>query len=380
MGFASLLAVLACGSPPSGATEPASLVSARAPQGVASAADDDSRLLGRVRLNRLEAVRSALHAALVPWGLEDHGNDCVLLFAETDEWLVSCGDDVDGFVPNGEHLGSDVVLWLGDSFVLSTQRVPYEQVMLSLVGTFTVRTNEVSGAKTPVLVVQDYDALRQNHPAFASSPVDEWAGIFLHEAFHAHQLFHPSVANVMSDFVPGPVVAKEQLGAFYEDDAAFREAVGLEYALLKDASRAELSPGDAREVLAEWVEIYDRRMSASAPALDERFPGGRAVEMDAFYTFLEGSARYVEARFVTDPPTALVAALSEDPDFEGFAASRGRHPSDVAGLGGIGSKYVYAIGMYLCLVLDQLQIEWKTRLLDHPGLLVGLVRELAVAP
>jgi hypothetical protein len=99
--------------------------------------------------------------------------------------------------------------------------------------------------------------------------------------------------------------------------------------------------------------------------------------MDAFYTFLEGTARYVGARFLVTPPSAIATRLDGEPTFGRFAATAGKPVTELPGLGRGGSKYVYAMGMYLSFLLDRAAPTWKARVMEDEGLLVGVVARVA---
>lgn len=333
--------------------------------------------LGEIRLARVAAARAAVDSALADWHLTDHGSSCTLLFSEREEWLVGCGDAMDGFAPTGETLFAHPVLHLPQSLVLAGQLMPFESIKLSIVGTVGTWHRD-SGDGLPVLLLQDWETLHAHHPGFQQAPISEWFGIYVHEAFHAHQMWHPSVRRALTDLAnqtPSPV-SKDDLAAFYREHTDYEEAIKDEYDLLKAASLEPLSATQAQEILRQWIALYDERVREFAPQLEAAFPGRHPTEMDAFYTFLEGSARYVEVRFLISPPTETFSGLSSLDGSDVFAATRGKHPSDVAGLGGIGPKYVYSIGMYVCLLLDVASPEWQRALLEHPGLLIGFVRGL----
>src|SRR6185369_2522939 len=106
------------------------------------------------------------------------------------------------------------------------------------------------------------------------------------------------------------------LAAFYLANADFRAAVTAEYQLLRDAS---LKGGDrvaARAALAAWLDAFRGRQGRFGPALEAVLPGREALVVERFLLFHEGSARYVEAKFLSDPPAAALA-IRDEPDFRG---------------------------------------------------------------
>ncbi|MFO0642599.1 MAG: hypothetical protein U0183_25435 [Polyangiaceae bacterium] len=307
-------------------------------------------------------VHEALAPSIASWNLVGVGTDCALVFDEREEWLVGCAFDrlPEGFVPTGETFLGRPVLWTGASLRLGGKVTPYEAVKLSLVGTVVTQTHE-GGEETPVLVLQDWRALSENHPAFRGSPEEEWTGIAVHEAFHAHQMWHPAVRAKMKRLAAAsPAVATaEDLGKAYASQEAFRGALDAELAALRDATAETPSAAAATKALAAWVKARNARTKAHDAAMEALLPGKAWHEGESFSLFLEGVARYVEASFV-------LTSHGRDT----------RAASSLSGLSGAKPRYVYALGMYLCFLLDRADPTWKSRVLEHPLLLVGVVEEL----
>ena len=285
--------------------------------------------LGPARTARVHAAYANVKIAVQEWRFENYGSDCLLLFAENEEWLWGCPtlDGADGFVSTGEKPDGKDVLWNPKSLMTSGKYMPYEQVKLALVGTVGSSQSD-KGSKTPVLVVQEWDALHKNHPGFQQSNIEEWLGVFVHEAFHARQMWHPKVQSIIERWTTAkPPVSPDDLAGFYKNNEAFRAAITQEFELLKAATdKPKISAADAKKVLTQWLKLYKSREKTFAPTLEATFPGKDAWFMDGFETFLEGSARYVEARFLIAPDTAAVEGLKNEPTFKAFAGSRGKKP------------------------------------------------------
>jgi hypothetical protein len=364
---AALVVVLASGC--AGAALPAEVPAQHAPPTSAATTSP----LGATRLARLVAGRNALAPMLAEWGLAESGSSCVLLFTDHEEWLVGCGRDVEGFVATGEEAQGEPVLHMGQSLAVSGQVLPFEQIKLAIVG--TVGTwSRADGEPAPVLLLQDWDTLHSHHPGFTNSDVSEWLGVLVHEGFHAHQMWHPNVRRVFLELTEQQptVVGPEDLANFYRANEEFRLALAREHTLLRSATETHHTQAEARQTLRAWLALYNARREHFRADLEGAVHSTRALDIDAFYTFVEGAARYVEARSLTTPP----GALANDP---AFAATRGRAISQLPGLGGIGPKYVYSIGMYLCLVLDDAAPGWQARVLANPGLLIGYINEVVGA-
>lgn len=339
------------------------------------------RPLGSRRLTRIDVAQANLGRALAEWDLTAQGQDCVLVFNETEEWLTGCPGvaGTSGFAATDERWRGEPILWNGKSLMTSDTFMPYEQIKLGLVGSVANYTSEIG--QRPVLLLQEWDALHKNHPAFQQSNIEEWLGVFVHEAFHAHQLYHPRVRAVVSAMTSQKTLASaEELADFYKQNPAFQASVKKEYELLREAlDDSKLDATKARQTLAKWLALYRQRQTTFEPLLEQQLPGKQAWLMDGFETFLEGSARYVEARFLIAPTEDSFTRLSDEPTFKNFAASKGKRPSELQGLGNIGPKYFYALGMYLCFLLDVAEPTWKSTLFSSDGLLIDQVHSLSSA-
>ncbi len=337
--------------------------------------------LGPVRTRRLQIAQAALAPALVSWKLTSLGTDCTLLFSERDEWLAGCqmpGQPA-GFTATGETYLAQPVLWNPSPLTLGATTTPYAQAGLSTVGTVATQKRESDGVQTPVLVLQDWDALHAHHPGFQSSGIEEWLGITVHEAFHAHQMWQPRVRALIDGWKDkGPATANE-LMAFGKANPDFRAAVDQEIDALRLATDAAPDARAARAALGRWLTQRQARKAAFEAKMEAALPGKRAWEMDGFYTFLEGTARYVEASFLMAPSPETRQALAEEPTFAGFTTTAGKKPTQLPGLSGGGSKYFYAVGMYLCFLLDRADPGWKGHLFDTDGLLLDEVERVARA-
>ncbi|NOU30510.1 MAG: hypothetical protein HOO96_21625 [Polyangiaceae bacterium] len=298
------------------------------------------------------------------------------MFNEQEEWLVGCPgmEGTSGFAATGQVHDGIPVLWNPKSLMASDKYLPYEQIKLGLVGTVGTHAG-ASGEKLPVLIVQEWDALHKNHPGFQNSYMEEWLGLFVHEAFHARQMWHPQVKTITERWsAEKPPVTADELASFYKREESFRTSIAREVEVLRAATEdPSLNASKARTALAQWLKLYQQREAAFSSAMETAFPGKSAWFMDGFETFLEGSARYVEARFLISPPERSLELLEGEPTFHQFEQTKGKRPSQLPGLGNVGARYFYAVGMYLCFVLDVAEPAWKSKVFDSDRLLIGEV-------
>jgi hypothetical protein len=324
------------------------------------------------RLGRVTAARASLAQVLGGWPGRHEQPDCLIVVAERGQWLLGCEAlfERDGYRPTGERLGDQLVRWSPRSFVFNGGFRPYAGLETWMVG-WTVGIAE-GGAERSVLVMHDWEDLHRNNPPFRDQPLELWFASFLHESFHAYQAEQPGMARALTRRdrkLAGPF----DLAAFYLANTDFRAAVTAEYQLLRDASlKVGGDRAAARAALAVWLGQFRGRQGRFGPALEAVLPGQQALVVERFLLFHEGSARYVEAKFLSEPPPAALA-IHDEPDFRGFEATRGLPPAHIAGIGTLGKSYFYPLGMYLCLLLDVADPDWKARLFSDDDFLIAAV-------
>jgi hypothetical protein len=333
------------------------------------------------RLGRVGVARASLAHALDGWPGGRQEPDCLLIFGERGQWLLGCETlfERDGYVPTGERLADQLVRWSPRSVVFNGTLRAYPDVKASFVG-LTVRfSDRRGGADRSLLVMHDWEDLHRHNPPFRGEALELWFASFVHESFHAYQAGQLPMATV--PIRDRKLARPSDLAAFYLANDDFRAAVAAEHQQLR---RSSLNVGHdataARAALSAWLDQFRGRQGRFAPALEAALPGQQALTVERFLLFHEGSARYVEAKFLSNPAPAALA-VRDEPDFRGFTATRGQHPAQIRGIGGLGKNYFYSIGMYLCLLLDVADPNWKARLFTDDDFLIAAVeRAVALRP
>lgn len=180
----------------------------------------------------------------------------------------------------------------------------------------------------------------------------------------------PSFASTWQDMLNGTLDPAVLERLFKEDDA-YRKLVEAEYQVLVAAAArdAALTVDDARRALATWRTANDARRAH----LEEK--GGAAlIRADAAFTYIEGTGRYTEVKFLSEPRLHPARPLTGDPQFRGFASFPQAQGYEGLVQRKLGARYYYAIGMHLALVLDRAQPDWKASVADTPEWIVGLAR------
>lgn len=330
------------------------------------------------RLGRVAVARASLAHALKSWPGGPGEPDCLIVLGERGQWLLGCEAlfERDGYVPTGERLADQLVRWSPRSFIFNGRARAYADLKGSFIGLMMRFSENRTATERSILVMHDWEDLHRHNPPFRDQPLEYWYASFVHESFHAYQAGQPGMATAPSR--DRQLATPSDLAAFYLDDAEFRAAVTAEHRHLRDSSlKVGGDAAAARGALSAWLDQFRRRQGRFGPALEAALPGQQALAVERFLMFREGSARYAEAKFLSDPAPAALA-IRDEPDFRGFTATRGRHPAHIPGLGGLGKHYYYALGMYLCLLLDVAQPDWKAHLFTDDEFLLAAV-ERAVA-
>jgi hypothetical protein len=312
-----------------------------------------------------------------PWMRADE--TCVLLIAPTAQWVANCPSCPEKFAAAGAPLfGKPVCAHAGDTLSLAGQTLPTASFVRSIPATANVSLpsdDETElGSDHPWLIASSLDALIGSHPAFdANTTSEEWLSIFLHEFFHTRQMLVPSFRPTLAEMKTGKLDPGALEKAFKED-AEYRSLVEQEYqGLSAAASDASLSREAARTALSQWSTAYERRRTQL-----QRKGGDALVHADVAFTYVEGTARYVEARFSSVPQLHAAASyLESDPHFHQFQTFPPKPGYEGLPQRKLGPRYYYAIGLHLSLLLDRADPSWKERVSEQPEWIVGLARDVA---
>lgn len=389
-GLASLLWLVsaACqpsSPPPTGATPPVPPMPAGAAPRVAQSlapaapAPDFALALPSVERARLEYALDSAKLIGQDWPWLRADETCVLLIAPHVQWIVNCPTAPEAFARVGEPLlGRPVYASASDTIESGGKSIPSAAFIAAVPATADVPlpgdSTKGLARETPWIIASSLDGLIGAHPAFGSdTSTEEWLSIFLHEFFHTRQFLLPSFRPTLVEMKSGKLDAGA-LERLFKDDAGYRALVEREYAALAAAAAREaaLTPDAAREVLQSWGSMYTERRAQLQELGGESF-----VRADLVLTYVEGTARYVEAVFLSDRRFHSSLPLQADPryqDFRPFSAKPGYQGLVQRKLG---PRYYYAIGMHLALVLDRADPAWKKRVSEAPEWIVSLARDMA---
>lgn len=330
--------------------------------------------LPELERDRLAYLFEAAELVAQSWPQLSAAETCILLIAQTAQWVVNCKEAPRGFTrAAGEFRAQPIFAHAGGTFDVGGEARSTRQLLAQTPAAAHVfapgRVGSALPAKYPWLLIGTLEALREFHPAFGPATTESWLSVAMHELVHIHQLRQPGFAPYVEK-IDAHTLDPRALSAAYARDARFKAQVAREYQQLVAAAERALSPAGAKQALHTWLRSY-RQRSARLRAL----PRGEGLWHDErVFTYLEGVGRYVESDFLQNVAQHPRAGLERDPQFHGFEAFVG-HGYAGSPNRQLDAEYHYAIGYHLCVLLDRVDPTWKSRVDAHPGWLIGWVED-----
>lgn len=330
--------------------------------------------------SRVEYALGAVKEIQKEWPVRTP-DSCILLFGAQAEWLMNCTDPGHGWAAAGSQtLNGMPVFYSSQPVSLAHQRMPYVQVKQALVAQAFFYLASGPSTKVykdrPWFAISRLEDLAKNHPAFGSgTSTEEWLSIFVHEYFHITQLTEPHAVEFMTAkssqaaFVPQAVLTE-----FYAENPEYRLALKEEHDLLSNALSAAppLDKERARRTLSQWAKLYQRRVKRFSKAFEKGDPRRNLELWDAYWTYIEGLARYAESKVLIDARHHPKTGIPNDPRFSGVDSPEGKgYPGLPVPNKRMGKSYYYSIGMHLAFVLDTADPGWKRRLFSNRLWLAG---------
>lgn len=349
----------------------------------------ESQELQPVDLSRWNFARTSIDRVVLDWHLESKAVDetCVILFGEKHEWIFNCPIQL---IKESFSVSSDAkapVYFTPNSLSVPGAEVPYAKVAGSIVAQAQILTPFQQQQRNlnipPVILIQKLEDLVQHHPGFPkeSTTTEEILSIAIHEFFHVIQFTDSRVSPFLDAHLQdASFIDQSDLAQFYASNISYQKAVTAEYELLKTylEKTEDQNRRSAKRVLKKWLGLREKRIST----FSKRFSQGKANRnlklWDSFWTFVEGSARFVESEFLINPSLrASNQILSDDPSFNNFKATQaGTYKSLPMANRSLGAKYYYAIGSHLALILDIAEpSKWKREAFSDPNWIVGMAEK-----
>jgi hypothetical protein len=192
---------------------------------------------------------------------------------------------------------------------------------------------------------------------------EQWVAMILHEYFHGFQFQHKPFLDYFSSHMA--YFKGDSLTRIYKSNPWFQESVDTENALLLSALKVP-SNKRVKPLLDSFFQLRTRRRTRAKAELDFDIQ-----PYEEGYETLEGTARYVEWRlyalFAGKTPSAELHRL--DTAYGSYSYFRNYTIAKDPWLYETGkTAYYYAIGFNIARLLDQLGIDYKSRLFREGGL------------
>lgn len=328
--------------------------------------------LPELERDRLAYLFEAAELVALRWPQLAAAETCILLVAQTAQWVVNCEQAPAGFTRAAVPFrGRPIFAHAGDKFeVPGGTRSTRELLARTPAAAHVFAPGQASAtlpAQYPWLLIGTLEALREFHPAFGAATTESWLSVAMHEFAHIHQLRQPAFAPYVAR-IDAHTLHPGALTALYEREASFRVRIAREYAQLMAACLRAPDPTAARQALRTWLRSYRQRSARLASR-----PGGETLLFEErLFTYIEGVGRFVESDFLVNAAQHPPAGLERDPQFHHFEAFLGHGYAGTPNRQ-LDTEYYYAIGFHLCVLLARVDPAWQRRVDAHPGWLIGLI-------
>jgi hypothetical protein len=353
--FALMIAGLACGP------------EARAP------ATFPVRPAEELLMRRVQAAFDGGRRSARFWpGFEKTRVTAMLIYDERGEWFFGDSRDLRGFYPTGQQFNDLPVNYAEPSLFLSGEVKPYARIRridgwLGRIGWRDFDADTRHSRSEPMMIMQELSVALTNEHGLAST--EDWIGVYVHETFHVFQHDFSAVrrASTIGAEELGDRDVLEQLAR----GGDYRAAVASEFVILNGAVNEATTKESAKGTLRRWLTARDERIRRYEKAFGRAGAKGDLDRIDVSLMSREGTARYVEQRYLTTPEALEDPALATDPQSLQFETGKAKVSRRVS-YTGVGN-YLYTLGDLVCRLLDVADESWKSKVFDRRRLLIGAV-------
>lgn len=333
-----------------------------------------------IDINRINYALESINCIKKDWPDYSKINPAILLFGEEGNWLFNAIEKPDNYDFNYKY-NDKSVYFNSKPISLADTYLPYEQVKTNIVGQGLFYVENVKSThvykKQPWFFISKLEDLIKNHPGFAqNTTTEEWLSIFIHEHFHIAQLTHPFILEFMNERAKaGIFITQNDLDNYYNKNEEYQDYIKEEYQLLSNSLKKNPTSKEAVITLKKWLKLYKKRIEKFNPDFSNNNPDKSLYIFDNFWTFIEGTARYVESNYLINSNYHPNLIIEGDPRFSKFQSTINKGYNGLPEVNKKYSrKYYYSIGMHLCFLLDRTGIEWKSKLFNTNDWLTGIIK------
>jgi hypothetical protein len=208
---------------------------------------------------------------------------------------------------------------------------------------------------SPFMMCSSYEETHKTIPKVLST--EEWSTMIMHEYFHGYQYKHkPYMDYYEKEIVQ---IQPDSLIAIYTNNDWFKKAIDEENQLLNKALH-ENDRMSTRKLIADFFTVRNKRRNETFEKLKLDIS-----KYEQCYETMEGTARYIEFSLYNlfSTKRADDKLLKSDTSFKSFEKFRKYDIKQDEWLYQTEkTTYFYATGFNLARLLDQLKIEYKSRL------------------
>jgi hypothetical protein len=330
----------------------------------------DELLVQRVQAAYGAAARSARF-----WpGFDKTEVKAMLIYDARGEWFFGQSGDLRGFHRTGQTMNGLPVNYAEPSLFLTGEVKPYERIRraegwLGRIGWRDFDADTRHPRSEPMMIMQELATAMENARSVRST--EDWISIYVHECFHVFQHDFSDVRKAQRigwDETGDRDVLQKRMGSDYAT------AINDEFVMLNGAA-TEATKDSARATLRRWLTAREERVKRFATTFEKAGGKGELERVDMYLTSAEGTAKYVQSRYVTTPDVFEDSSLAADPQSLQYAprvAKKGKVVKRAFTYGSPGT-YFYSIGDLVCRLLDIADEGWKARVFDRKRLLISAV-------
>ena len=303
----------------------------------------------------------------------------MLIYDARGEWFFGESGDLKGFHRTGQTLNGLPVNYAEPSLYLTGEVKPYAKIRradgwMGRIGWRDFDPDARSRKTVPMMILQELEVARVNHPRIHTT--EDWIGVYVHECFHVFQQDSTDVKRA-SRIDESEVDDRDVLERMAKA-GPYHDAVAAEAEPLMKIQSETPSKEEAKTRLREWLAARTRRVKSFTPVFEKAGGKGDLDRLDMFLTSAEGTAKYMEQRYLTTWEAFADDMLVRDPRaLQYVPPERGgkKRITRSQRYTEVGDQYFYPLGDLLSRTLDVVDERWKARAFDRKNLLVDAVAE-----
>lgn len=328
-------------------------------------------------VRRVQAAYGAVQRSARFWpGFDKTEVKAILIYDSGGEWFFGQSEDLRGFYRTGQVVNGMGVTYAQPSLYLTGEVKPYARIRrqdgwLGRIGWRDFDADSYRKRTEPMMILQELETALENHPALTST--EDWIGVYVHECFHVFQHGFTDVQKAST--IEWEEKADRGVVEDLAEKGALRAPIAEEFAILNGAADdPAITPASAKKRLRRWLDAREQRVRGFQRIFQYAGGKGNLDRLDMSLLSAEGTATYVENRYLTTPEAYRDASLESDPRSLQYAGEGARTRQTTRSITyKTAGNYFYSIGDLVSRLLDVADPSWKKKVFDRRRLLIGAV-------